>query len=69
MAHEKHGIPALLSLILPGTGQAVQMRYLDALGWFVLYLLNIMLMFMLIGFITTPIVMIGSAADAYNHKG
>ena len=64
---EKHGIPALMNVFLPGLGQIVKGEVgkgvLIMIGWVVSFLLC----FILSGLILLPILYIWSIYDAYNN--
>ena len=67
MADDKYGIPALLSFFLPGLGQIVKGRVWKGIGLMLGAFISIPLMFLLIGFLTYPVIWIYSVYDAYNN--
>ena len=64
---EKHGIPVLLSAIIPGLGQIIKKDIGKGIMIFCGIMLSFLLMFVLIGLITTPILYIWQIYDAYNE--
>ncbi|WP_406662149.1 hypothetical protein V7O66_05935 [Methanolobus sp. ZRKC3] len=68
MADKKtYGVPALLSLFVPGLGQIVKGEIFKALGIWTALVISWFLTFILIGFITTPIIYLWQIYDAYNN--
>jgi TM2 domain-containing membrane protein YozV len=65
---EKHGIPALVNLILPGVGQMMKGETLKGILILIGFLISAALTLLLIGFITTPIIYIIAIIDAYNNN-
>ena len=65
---QKHGIPALLSIIIPGAGQAIQERWAIAIMFFIFSILAWISIIFLVGLILVPIAHILSASDAYNYE-
>lgn len=65
------GIPTLiavaLSAMIPGLGQIVTGRYWRGLGIFLIFILSILTIIILIGFIIAPIVYILQLIDAYKN--
>jgi len=61
-----HGIPALLSFIIPGTGQFVKGDVEKGIIHLLFYILAWMSMMFMIGMILVPLMHIYSAYDAYN---
>jgi len=66
--HQKHGLPALLSFFIPGLGQLVKGHVGMGIMIFLGMIVNILLMAIIIGFITTPIFWIWNIYDAYNSN-
>lgn len=67
MMKQKHGVPALLSFFVPGLGQMIKGEVGKGIGVFLCMIISVALMFVVIGFITTPILYIWQIADAYNN--
>lgn len=65
---QKYGFPAVLSLFIPGLGQIVKKDIGKGIMIFCGMVLSFLLMFILIGFITTPILYIWQIYDAYNKE-
>lgn len=65
---EKYGFPALFSVIVPGLGQIIKGEIGKGIVVFLGMGLSFLLMFVLIGFITTPILYIWQVYDAYNTQ-
>jgi len=61
------GLAAVLSLFFPGVGQVYNGRFLSALLWFALAGLSWLLMFIFIGYLTTPLVHFIAAFCAYRQ--
>ena len=64
---QKHGVPALLSFLVPALGQLIKGEVLRALGVFILMTVSTALIFVGVGIITTPIIYLWQIYDAYNH--
>ena len=64
---QKHGVPALLSFLVPALGQLIKGEVLRAVGVFVLMAVSTALIFIGVGVITTPIIYLWQIYDAYNH--
>ena len=63
---EKHGIPALLSVFLPGLGQLIKGDVKKGLTYIGFTILAAFMCLFLIGFFLYPIVVALAAMDAYN---
>ncbi len=65
---QKHGIPALLSFFIPGLGQLIK----GDIGKGILIILGMIissiLILIVVGIITTPILWIWNIYDAYNSN-
>lgn len=59
------GIAAVLSFFYAGLGQIYNGEIGKGIGFILAYFVSILLMFVLIGFITTPILWIWGMVDAY----
>lgn len=59
------GIAAILSFLYTGLGQIYNGQIGKGIGMIVAYLVSWLLMFVAIGFITTPIIWIWGIYDAY----
>lgn len=59
------GVAAVLSFFYCGLGQIYNGQILKGILMFVTYSISILLMYVLIGFITTPILWIWGMYDAY----
>lgn len=66
MAEDKHGMPALLSFLIPGLGQIVKGQIWKGIGLMLGALISSGLTIVLIGFLTYPIIWFYSIYDAYN---
>ncbi|QLC50060.1 hypothetical protein HWN40_07300 [Methanolobus zinderi] len=64
--NKKHGVPALLSFFLPGLGQLVKGQIFKAIGIWVGLFVSGLLTFLVIGFITAPLIWLWQIFDAYN---
>ena len=62
---EKYVAPLIASLFLPGFGHILKGQIGEGIGIMVAYFVSVLLMFILIGFITTPIIWIWAAYEAY----
>jgi TM2 domain-containing membrane protein YozV len=67
-AEQKHGMPALLSFFIPGFGQLIKGHVIKGILIFIGMIISIILIFMIIGIITTPILWIWNIYDAYNSN-
>ena len=63
---EKHIAPLVASLFLPGLGHILKGEIFGGVGIILVYSFSLLLCFLLIGFITTPIIWIWAAYDVYN---
>lgn len=61
-----HGVPALLSLFVPGLGQVVKGQWLKGIGIWIGLAICSVLMFVIIGYILAPILWLWQIYDAYN---
>lgn len=59
------GVAAVLSFFYAGLGQIYNGQIGKGIAFILAYLVSILLMFVLIGFITTPILWIWGMVDAY----
>lgn len=66
--HTKHGLPAVLSLIIPGLGQLIKGHVIKGILIFIFMAISSALMWVVIGFITTPILYLWNVYDAYNSN-
>lgn len=64
---QKHGVPALLSFLVPGLGQIVKGHLLKGIGHFIAAAVAGALSIVGIGLILYPIIWIYSIYDAYNR--
>jgi TM2 domain-containing membrane protein YozV len=64
---DAHGVPAILSLIIPGLGQLVKGQIFKAIGIWVALAISSVMAYILIGLITTPIIYLWQIYDAYNN--
>jgi len=64
---QKHGVPALINIFAPGVGQIIKGEIFKGIGVICAMIVSCLLMFVLIGFITTPILYIWQIYDAYNN--
>lgn len=62
----KHGVPALLSFLLPGLGQIVKGDIPKGIVHLIAISVSWLLTFVLIGYLLYPVVWIYSIYDAYN---
>lgn len=67
-AEQKHGVPALLSFFIPGLGQIIKGHVGKGILIIVGLLVSSVMMLVLIGFITTPILWLWNIYDAYNSN-
>lgn len=68
MSQRKYGVPALISLIVPGLGQIVKGEIFKGIGIMVALFISGVLSIILIGFITTPLIFFWQVYDAYNAE-
>jgi TM2 domain-containing membrane protein YozV len=59
------GVAAVLSFFIAGLGQIYNGQIGKGIGFIIAYFISALLMFVLIGFITTPILWIWGMVDAY----
>ena len=59
---------AILSFLFMGLGQAYNGEIAKAVVFLILYAISIFLTYFMIGFVTTPILWIGSVVDAYRSS-
>jgi TM2 domain-containing membrane protein YozV len=62
-----HGVPALLSFFIPGLGQLIKGDIFKAIGIWVGLIVSGLLTFLMIGFITAPLIWLWQIYDAYNN--
>jgi|SRR3989344_4919239 len=65
---EKHGIPLLISFFIPGLGQIVKGQIAKGILIIIGMVVSSLLIFVLIGFITTPLLWLWNIYDAYNSN-
>ena len=58
-------IAGILSLLIPGLGQIYNGEIGKGIGLIIAHFISLLLMFVIIGFITTPILWIYGMVDAY----
>jgi TM2 domain-containing membrane protein YozV len=66
-AMKNAGLSAVLSFFCAGLGQIYNGQIGKGIGFIVGYFISICLMFVLVGFITTPILWIWGMVDAYKQ--
>lgn len=66
MKNKKYDIPAILSLFVPGLGQMVKGEIGKGIMIWFGFVFSLVLMFVLVGLILTPLVWFWSVYDAYN---
>jgi TM2 domain-containing membrane protein YozV len=64
---QTHGVPALLSFFIPGLGQLIKGHIFKAIGIWVALFISGMLVTLVIGLITTPLLWLWQIFDAYNN--
>jgi len=64
LADQTQGIPALASFFMPGLGQLIQGRNGAAAGWWLAFAASVLSMFVVIGFVLAPIVVVLCIVDA-----
>jgi len=62
-----HGVPALISLFVPGLGQLIKGQIFKAIGIWIALIISSALVVVGIGIITTPIIYLWQVYDAYNN--
>ena len=65
---QKHGVPAVISFFIPGVGQMIKGEVGKGIAILIGYVISWLLVFVFVGFITTPILFIWNIYDAYNHN-
>jgi TM2 domain-containing membrane protein YozV len=65
---QSQALAAVANVFMPGLGQLIQGRLIDALAFFLLYCMAVVSIVILIGFIAAPAVWIWSIVDAANHR-
>jgi len=65
---QKHGMPALLSFFIPGLGQIIKGHVGKGILIMIGMVFSVILIFAMIGFLTTPILWIWNIYDAYNSN-
>lgn len=68
MSQRKYGVPALISLIVPGLGQIIKGEIFKGLGIMLALFISGVLSIILVGFITTPLIFFWQVYDAYNSE-
>lgn len=68
MSDRKYGVPAIISLLIPGLGQIIKGEIFKGIGIMIAMFISGVLAWVLIGFITTPIIFIWQVYDAYNSE-
>ncbi len=68
MTERKYGVPAIISLLVPGLGQIVKGEIFKGLGIMAALFISGLLAIVLIGFITTPLIYFWQVYDAYNAE-
>ncbi len=66
---QSQALPALASFVIPGLGQLVQGRVFVAFGWWITLSISLLSCFILVGFVSTPILWICCVVNAANYKG
>jgi len=61
-------MPALLSFFIPGLGQMIKGEIAKGIFILIGFWISVAMTFILVGFITTPILYIWQIADAYNKE-
>jgi len=64
---QTHGVPAILSLLVPGLGQLVKGQIFKAIGIWVAFTISTALIYVAIGLLTTPLIYLWQIYDAYNN--
>jgi len=65
---QKHDVPALVSFFIPGLGQIIKGEVGKGILIIIGLIISIFFLFIVIGFITTPILWIWNVYDAYNSN-
>jgi TM2 domain-containing membrane protein YozV len=65
--NKTHGVPALLSFFIPGLGQLIKGQIFKAIGIWVGLVISVLLVSILIGLITTPLIWLWQIYDAYTN--
>ncbi|MCK4491101.1 MAG: hypothetical protein KAU03_00650 [Candidatus Altiarchaeales archaeon] len=65
---QKHGVPALLSFLIPGLGQVIKGHVGKGILIFLGMIVSTFLINFLVGLVTTPILWIWNVYDAYNSN-
>lgn len=65
---QKHGVPALVSVFIPGVGQMMKEEVGKGILILIGFVISLFLIYALIGIVTTPILWIWNIIDAYNHN-
>lgn len=65
---QKHGLPALVSFIFPGLGQIVKGHVGKGILIIAGMIVSVLLIAVVIGLITTPILWLWNVYDAYNSN-
>lgn len=66
--NQRHGVPALLSFFIPGFGQFAKGDFLKGIGAFVGFGVSVVLMTVVIGWFTAPLIWIWQLYDAYTSN-
>ncbi len=66
--NQKHGMPALLSFLIPGLGQLIKGEVGKGILIILGMIISVIMIFALIGIITTPVLWIWNIYDAYNSN-
>ena len=66
--NQTHGVPALISLFIPGAGQLIKGHIGLAIFYFCVAIVAYILILAIIGLALVPLVHVFSAADAYNNN-
>ena len=64
---ETHGVPAILSFLVPGLGQLIKGQIFKAIGIWVALAISTAMIYVGIGLLTTPIIYLWQIYDAYNN--
>lgn len=68
MKQEKYGVPAIISLLVPGLGQIVKGEFWKGIGIMTGLFISTLLIILVIGLITTPLIYFWQVYDAYNAE-
>ena len=66
---QKHGVPALLSFLIPGLGQMVKGHVLSGLLIMAGMVASLLAIAVVVGVIATPVLWIWQTYDAYTRNG